>query len=69
MIDHVDRAKGLNAGMVYVTDDMFQPNPFDDLASYWTMEVQQATIPEPATPPLLLLLGGITGRRSKRSRR
>ena len=33
------------AGMLYVTDDVFSPNPWDALATYWTTELDALAIP------------------------
>ena len=41
----VGLAKSRNAGMLYVTDDVLSPNPWDTLATYWSSEVSQLSLP------------------------
>ncbi len=34
----LDCARIRNVGMIYITDDVYSPNPWDALASYFTTE-------------------------------
>lgn len=58
MLADIDAAEQLNAGYVYVTDQT-TPNPYAQLPSYWDQEVSAvaASVPEPATLPMLALGG------------
>jgi len=35
----LDFARVRNVGMIYVTDDVLPPNPWDSLATYWLSEL------------------------------
>jgi hypothetical protein len=41
----VDLAHQRKAGMLYVTDDVFSPNPWDTLATYWLSELAMLSVP------------------------
>jgi hypothetical protein len=41
----VDLAHQRKAGMLYVTDDVFSPNPWDTLATYWPSELVMLSTP------------------------
>jgi MYXO-CTERM domain-containing protein len=65
-----------HAGFVYITDDRYvpgdptQPNPWDQLASYWTAEVQAVSaVPEPASWALALAGAAALLVHSRRQRR
>ena len=41
----LDLARSRKAGMIYVTDDVFVPNPWDVLATYWAAELAALALP------------------------
>jgi hypothetical protein len=41
----LDLARARKAGMVYVTDDVLVPNPWDKLATYWSAEIGLIALP------------------------
>jgi hypothetical protein len=59
MLADLSKAVGLNAGYVYMTDQML-PNPYAQLPSYWDQEVsaiQAVSVPEPGALTRLTAAG------------
>jgi len=59
MLVDVSTANQLDAGYVYITDQM-GPNPYDQLPSYWDQEVSAvASLPEPSPLAFTLILASL----------
>ena len=75
MLMDLTLAQSRKAGMVYVTDELFDlnsnpiENPFDKIASYFGTEVSALAIPEPSATAVLLFATAVCGLRRRQIRR
>jgi hypothetical protein len=61
MLADLLKAVQLNAGNVYITERTL-PNPYSQLPSYWDQEVAAvASVPEPGSLTIMLVMGGLLG--------